>query len=314
MRNNASTYALVLAATYPQLRTAIEAVMHEDLTSESLEKFQASLIHGPILFSLEKIVHAHSSNYNNINLNLQKIDEVIDRIAMVNYGDLTDIQKNRLPNLAKEVDEANFQIREEIYPILVKEKAGLGEVLKEALNKAGEYLKSLDSELNQGLSDINEKFSLKVEWTEGKNILNFAMLKEWLERNQQIDKKIRDKILALESDEVASLLKAVLMLEFMSHVFENAAMGGDSSKQDQAKSMISSIASLTFSTYAIAEDTEGSMVAKMKEVSEKVQKLYEELFSYPVNEKELDDTEVKDLDRLSKQDTIFTNVDDPVED
>lgn len=315
MTQHASTYVLVLAATYPQLRAALEKLMGESLSSESLEKFQGSLVHRILMYDLELIVQIHASNYNKINLSLSKIEEIIEFISNINYAHLDDEQKKRLPELAKEVDAIHFHIREEVSPELIAEKEKLGDQLTKQLQESIGFLNNLDKVMNDALESINKEFKLEAKWTEGKTIKNWAQMKDWLERNEQIDKKIRETLLSIEDDEnITNLLKAVLITEVMAFVYQNKAVSSDDSKQSQANKVVKFVKDMVLQgiKFPKAEQKPGDQVMHMDQNSEKVNSIYEEIQKYPLKEDD-DQTDMSaELEKITKDLGTFTTVDKAV--
>jgi|GEM_PF-4645232 hypothetical protein len=314
MEQNASTYALVLASTYPQLKIALEKVMGQPLNSDSFLKFKKSLIHQIIMCDLELIVHIHSLNYNNINVCLNRIDVIIDHISNINYIHLTDKNKARLPSLAKEVDQANYHIREEVFLELIAEKSKLHTDLTQQIERSVAYIKNLDVIMNTKLKGINETFGLEIAFTEGKTIWNWNHLRHWVDRNQQIDEKIKTSVLKMEDGrKLEPLLKAVLIMEVMVSLFPNGVIA-KSDEQKKALKILKNIQSLSLTGVEFERlvASEGSKVEDMNITAKLVESLHEEVSLLPLN---IDEEDLKaDLNSKIKMSTIFTTVDNPVMD
>lgn len=315
MTQHASTYVLVLAATYPQLRVALEKLMGEPLNSASLEKFQGSLIYRTLMYDLQLIVQIHASNYNRINLSLTKIEEVISFISNINYAHLDDGQKKRLPELAKEIDAVHFHIREEVSPLLIAEKEKLGEQLTKQLQLSIGFLNNLDKVMNDALDSINREFKLEVKWTEGKTVRSWSQLKDWLERNEQIDKKIRETLLSIEDDEnITNFLKAVLILEVTASLYQNKAVSSDSSKESQGDKVVKFVKNMVLQgvKFPKSEPKLGDQVEDMDKNSQKVDAIHEEVQTYPFKEEGEQIDMSFELEQITKDLGTFTTVDKPV--
>lgn len=300
-----STHVLVLAATYPELKAVLERVMKQPLNSESFAAYQQSMVHAPIIFDFVSVVQTHASNYQNINLTLKKIDEIIERIGKIDYAQLTDSERDDLPELAKKVDNASDKIRKEVSPKLVEDKKGLLEILNKELVSAGKYLASVGQLLDVSLDTINKEFGLKLVWTEGKKVVNWFELEDWLDK--KAGGKWKTEVLGTKEDKLPRLLQGILMAEYLT----------SNTKQDEAmiNKVLGFIAKIPLEESLFKEVTtkKGSYVDAMEKTKEEVQRLYEVLFEYPIEADPVSDEASQDLDRLSKQSKLFTRIDKPVE-
>lgn len=311
-----STYILVLAATYPELKKAMEEVIGESLTSESFKRFQSSLIYGVIMHDLMVIAQRHSSNYQHINPCLQKLALIIQDISSINYEHLDDEQKHRLPILAKEVDQANFHIREEVYPALMEEKKGLPEAIAKQAKISMAYLQHIREVMESSLATMNNNLGLSLEFTEGLTTVGWKQLKEWMGRNKQIDPKIVSSIEALEKDgTVESFLKAILIMEAMVVLSQNKAISNNKVDVNPA-TVIKTVKGIEMEgvEFKELEASEGVQVADMAKTAEKVNALQIELAEYPFVKAEEDTPTSKDLDAIAKANLSvqFTTVDKAV--
>ena len=52
------------------------------------------------------------------------------------------------------------------------------------------HLIHIDYLMNYALGEINKEFGLSVVWTESQSVKTWPELMHWIDRNQQIDKKL----------------------------------------------------------------------------------------------------------------------------
>ena len=306
MNNIFGTHLQVLANTHPELGGALIKLIGENLNTNTLERYQGSPLYNTIIGDMASIISRYSSNYHKMNLVLTRLNKLVDMVSDINYEHLSEQQRIDLPDLAKEVDQTNQHIREDIFPATSQEKENAVEQINDILNKGKEYLVHVKQEMELHLNNINSEFGLEVKIEDGQDVLSQQDLDEWLERNRQVESHLIAKLLA-DRDSVEGFCKLILAIEALIHIDQK----NTETKTKDMKKLVKYVLKISFDRIDFIQiDPEpGQFVAELDEYDERSQKLEEIFEGYPIGDESLDPKEIKDLERLSKPKDIFTSVD-----
>lgn len=300
------THLHVLASTYPELKHALEQLIQEEVTSDSLQKYERSPMYSTIISDMAITISKYASNYHKINIILTRLNTLIDTVGEVNYEHLSDLQKAELPELAGEVDKINNHIREEIYPVTIGDKQQVLDTLHDLSDKGLRYIDHVYSQMVSQMSQISSEVGVDISLDEGKTIVSQQDLDNWLDRNSQVNQGLISKLMK-DRENVEGFCKVILALEALIYIDRV----DPETKNRHMKKAIKLISKATLDGINFDEipPAEGGFVRQLDEYDERSQKI-EEIFSgYPLGEESLDPSAIKDLDRLSKPTDLFTSVD-----
>lgn len=295
MNKALETYMHVLASTHPELKQVFMEMMGK-VDTQTVERYLESPIYHPVLVDLSSIVQGYSSNYNKINMVLNRLSDLVSIVSRINYEHLTDEQREELPGLAGEVDKINHHIREEIYPQAIQRQEVMKANLLDRYKYGLGYVNQANQEAVNIITSINEKFGTDIQWSEGKAIVSTAELDAWIDRNNQVDQKILDEL--RKSDEPEAFIKALVTMECMQKLAHNH--GED--QADLEKRIYKAIKkhSVQELKYEELGYQPGEFVDTVEELSERTLSLQEKIEAYPVKEDEGDDNLLDKLDKLTK--------------
>lgn len=309
MNTHLTTHMQVLALTYPEFKAILESLIKGPINGEVLERYQAAPLYHNVILDFAAITQSYASNYNKINVTLNKLTMMIENISNIDYESLTDKQRDALPGLAGEIDTTTHHIREEIYPAVLSQSGSMKNQLQLQYDTSVKYINSMGENMKAALANLNSEFQTNVGFTEGLSILTWADIHHWFDRNPQIDKKAKEKILA-DQDTTQGFLRAIIAMEFLVYLYQVNPEGKSEAPTKLRDQILKAIYSteLPNSEFPTVAVQLGEFVKELESIDERVEVLKKELSSYPIKGLVLEDAAINDLERLTKTDDVFTKV------
>lgn len=306
MNKGLETYIQVLAATHPALKATYCEIMGE-VNTDILERYLSSPVYNLAVMDLSVIAQSYSSNYNKINITLNRLTNMVDRVSDINYEHLDEEQREDLPSLAQEIDQMSQYIREELYPKAVEGRTYMEKQLSDRFNLVTDYLEQVNTEAERIIAEVNTEFKLNAEWKEGKAVISLSELQAWVDRNSQVDAKILQDLQA-QDGEAETFVKALICLEVLQSISTNTT----DTNNDQAKKIYKFINKKTLDGLSLPEVVyqNGEYVAELDVLDEKAHILEERLQSYPIKTEESEEGLNDALDQMTKHakfDAILEN-------
>ena len=306
MNRGIETYIQVLAATHPALKKAYGQIIGE-FSSDVLERYLNSPVYNKVIMDLSVIAQSYSSNYNKINITLNRLTSLVDIVSDINYEHLDEEQREELPVLAQEIDQMSNYIREELYPKAVEGRTYMEKQLSERFGLSQSYLEQVNSEAERIISEVNSEFGSKVEWKEGKAIISITELEAWIDRNSQINTKVLEK-LKQPVEDVESFVKALICME----VLQSTSTGKGEEENDNSMKIFKYINKSSLEGLTLPEVVyqNGEYVAELDSLGEKAHGLDERLQTYPLKSEQSDEGLNDALDQMTKKakfDAILEN-------
>ncbi|MCP8352606.1 hypothetical protein [Candidatus Synchoanobacter obligatus] len=313
MNTQVTTHLHVLSVTYPELKMSLESLIGKPLLPSELELYASSYWYGGGVMSLAAAVQTYSSNYHRINLVLNRFNKIILCFDHLAYDKMSESQLHDAPELGSEIDSTIEHIRSDIYPkaheryqVLVSEEGV-------ALKAARAHVQNIMKELEQAISQVNDKFGLSADVKICQSMLLSQDVKDWVERNQQVDKKslnmLMDNLSAADK-----FFQSLVAISVLAHLYESVSEGAVADVEKTARKAVKFIykQSMQAVIFPAVEVPVGGYVEELEEINERACELEEILASYPSDQEESEHNDVeKGLHKIlnSNKDAIFTEVD-----
>ena len=110
-----SSHMYIMAHSYPQLYYCLQGITALPMDRVVLDKMLRSPVLSIPAGHAAEMAQVYVDDTSMINVVLDKVNKIIKTLEVVNYDHLTDAQRSRISEFAKEVDAIDEDVRSKVY-------------------------------------------------------------------------------------------------------------------------------------------------------------------------------------------------------